>query len=145
MLCTSSYLRLVRASAWYDLFVTAGFATPWTFSAIHGGLNALSGLLGIAARFPEFTPTHMLMANLLGSIVTVWALLRLRTPRVEYGRYDAAGRLLFAIWQLHALAQGAHPVIWGFFVVEIIFGIAQAVPVSDAPCNDNAARTGAPG
>jgi hypothetical protein len=129
MIATASYLRLVRASAWYDLLVTIGFATPWTFMAIHAGLNALSGLLGIAARFPAFEPAHMLMANLLGSIVTVWAVLRLREPRVLYGRYDAAGRFLFAAWQLYALLHGGHPLIWGFFAAEVAFGIAQALPV----------------
>ncbi|TFW32328.1 hypothetical protein [Massilia horti] len=130
MIGTSSYLRVVRASAWYDLVVTAGFATPWTFSAIHSGLNILSELLGIAA-LPAFAPAHMLMANLLGSIVTVWAILRLRNTRTEYGRYDAAGRGLFATWQLFALAHGANPIIWGFFLAEVAFGIAQALPVTD--------------
>ncbi|WP_406178411.1 hypothetical protein [Streptomyces sp. NBC_00996] len=27
-----TYLRVVRASAWYDLVVTAGFAAPWTYA-----------------------------------------------------------------------------------------------------------------
>jgi hypothetical protein len=77
-----------------------------------------------------FEPTQMLMADLLGSIVTVWAILRLRDTRVGYGRYDAAGRFLFATWQLYALAQGAHPIIWGFFVIELAFGIAQTLPIA---------------
>lgn len=128
---TSSYLRLVQASAWYDLVVTIGFATPWTFAAILSGIDALSRLLGIGAPMPAFEPAHMMMVNLLGSIVTVWAVLRLREPRVLYGRYDAAGRFLFATWQLHALVHGAHPVVWGFFVVEVAFGLAQALPVSE--------------
>jgi hypothetical protein len=140
MIGPSSYLRVVRASAWYDLLVTAGFATPWTFSAIHAGLNAFSALLGIPARFPAFEPTQMLMANLLGSIVTVWAILRLRDTRLQYGRYDAAGRFLFATWQLYALAQGVHPIVWGFFVVEVLFGIAQVLPISDASCGNNIAH-----
>ncbi|TQK01177.1 hypothetical protein [Herbaspirillum sp. SJZ107] len=142
MVGTSTYLRIVRASAWYDLLVTAGFASPWTFSAIHSGLNTLSGLLGISARFPAFEPAQMLMANLLGSIVTVWAILRLRNTRVEYGRYDAAGRFLFATWQLYALGQGAHPIIWAFFVIEVAFGISQSLPISDASCGNNVAQAG---
>jgi hypothetical protein len=129
MMSVTTYLRLVRASAWYDLVVTAGFATPWTFAAIHAGLNTLSNLLGMAARFPPFEPAHLLMANLLGSIVTVWAVLRLREPRVVYGRYDAAGRFLFAAWELYALLHGGHPLIWGFFVMEVVFGVAQALPL----------------
>lgn len=132
MMTTTSYLRLVRASAWYDLVATIGFTAPWTFLAVLAGLDALSKLLGIEARMPAFEPAHMLMANLLGSIVTVWAVLRLREPRMLYGRYDAAGRFLFAAWQLYALVHGAHPIVWGFFVMEVAFGIAQALPVGEA-------------
>jgi len=41
MMQLSGYLRIVRASAWYDLLVTIGFATPWTFAAIHQSLGTL--------------------------------------------------------------------------------------------------------
>lgn len=131
MIGTPAYLRIVRASAWYDLVATAGFATPWTFAAIFAGMNNLSALLGMTARFPAFGPAHMLMANLLGSIVIIWAILRLREPRIVYGRYDAASRFLFAAWQLYALAHGAHPLIWGFVVVEVAFGVVQALPIDE--------------
>ncbi|MEU6671783.1 hypothetical protein [Streptomyces sp. NPDC046727] len=30
-----AYLRVVRTSGWYDLIVTAGFATPWTYRLVH--------------------------------------------------------------------------------------------------------------
>lgn len=36
MLSESRYLQIVRASAWYDLAVTAAFATPWTFASVGG-------------------------------------------------------------------------------------------------------------
>ena len=134
---TSTYLRIVRASAWYDLIVTIGFATPWTFAAILSSLEMISGLLGIPGAFPAFEPVHMLMANLLGSIVTVWAVLRLRNTQVMYGRYDAVGRFLFSTWQLYALVHGAHPVLWGFLVVELAFGIAQILPVADSYLRKN--------
>lgn len=132
MLQTSSYLRIVRASAWYDIVSTIGFATPWTFGLTLAGLNALSGMLGITAQFPVFMPEQTLMANLLGSLVMVWSVLRLRDTRVLYGRYDVIARILFTIWQLNALAQGGHPIIWGFVVMEVVFGIAQALPIRDA-------------
>jgi len=126
---SDSYLRIVRASAWYDLVVTIGFATPWTFAAIHRALGTLSQLLGMPEGLPPFAPEHMLMANLLGSIVTVWAILRLRHTQQRYGRYDAIGRFLFATWQIYAVALGASPIILGFIVVEVGFGIAQSLPV----------------
>jgi hypothetical protein len=125
-----NYLRIVRASAWYDLVVTIGFITPWTFNAILESLNMLSGLLGITTALPAFGPEQMMMVNLLGSIVTVWAILRLRHTEQRYGRYDAAGRFLFAGWQLYAVALGANPIILGFTVLEIGFGIAQSLPVT---------------
>ena len=141
MIPSSNYLRIVRASAWYDLVVTVGFATPWTFTLVLASLEVLSGLLGIAGSFPKFEAAHMLMANLLGSIVTVWAILRIRNTQVLYGRYDAAGRFLFATWQLHALVNNAHPIIWGFFVVEVAFGIAQILPVTNPDLVKHARRS----
>jgi hypothetical protein len=44
-----AYLRVVRASAWYDLVVTAGFATPWTYALLHGALSSLGDGLGLGA------------------------------------------------------------------------------------------------
>jgi hypothetical protein len=73
----------------------------------------------------------MLMANLLGSLVTVWAILRLRDPKLMYGRYDAVARFLFAVWQLYAVAHGASVIILGFTLFELAFGIAQSLPIND--------------
>lgn len=59
-----------------------------------------------AGELPPFEPVHMLMANLLGSIVCVWAVLRIRDPQQVFGRYDAVGRLLFSAWQAYAWPMG---------------------------------------
>ncbi|MFG3687060.1 hypothetical protein [Micromonospora sp. NPDC047740] len=40
----------IRASAWYDLVITAGFATPWTYALLHGTLSQLGSALGISGR-----------------------------------------------------------------------------------------------
>lgn len=127
---SSQYRRLVQTSAWYDLVVTAGFATPWTFAAIHAALTSVSR--GLPGSFPAFEPAHMLMANLLGSIVTVWAILRIRDPQRQFGRYDAAGRFLFAAWQVYAVMHGASVLILGFTLFEIAFGVLQSLPVKDS-------------
>jgi hypothetical protein len=126
-----NYLRMVRASAWYDLIVTIGFATPWSFALVHQSLLQLNTSLGIAGEFPAFAPAHVLMANLLGSIVTIWAVLRLRDTRLEYGRYDAAGRFLFSAWQIYAVAHGVSQIILAFTVFELAFGIVQLLPVNE--------------
>lgn len=65
MVSESTFLRIVRASAWYDLIVTAPFATPWTFALLHQALSALAHALGIGS-LPPFEPTHLLMANHAG-------------------------------------------------------------------------------
>lgn len=124
----ASYLNIVRASAWYDLVFMIGFVTPWTFAAVLAGLQHMASALGMPGAFPPFAPEHTMMANLLGSLVVVWAVLRLADAQVRYGRYDAAARLLFAAWQLYALVHGAHPIIWLFLVMELLFGMAQAWP-----------------
>ncbi|NWB99943.1 hypothetical protein HX882_29145 [Pseudomonas gingeri] len=129
MWSTAQYRRLVRASAWYDLIVTAAFVTPWSFLALHAALLALAGALNLPGSFPPFAPVHLMMANLLGSIVCVWAVLRIRDPQQTFGRYDAAGRMLFATWQAYALSQGASMIIAVFLFFELAWGIAQLLPV----------------
>ena len=129
MLSLPRYLRIVRLSAWYDLIVSAGFATPWTFALIHQGLSLLARQSGAPGSLPAFAPAHVLMANLLGSVVVVWSLVRLRDTQPVYGRYDALGRFLFAAWQLYAVAQGASWLILGFTAVELAFGLAQLLPL----------------
>lgn len=123
------YLRLVRASALYDLLVTAPFATPWSLAWLLRQLDALGQWLGFAP-LATFSPEALLLGNLLGSVVCVWAALRLASPSVALGRYDAVARGLFALWQAWALYQGASPLLAMFLVIEIGFGIAQAWPVS---------------
>lgn len=124
------YRRVVRASGWYDLIVTAAFATPWSFMALHGLLSALSQAWNLPGTLPPFEATHLLMANLLGSIVCVWAVLRIRDPQVQFGRYDAAGRLLFAAWQAYALIHGATTLLVGFLVLELAWAVLQLWPVA---------------
>lgn len=121
------YLRVVRASAWYDLVVTAGFATPWTYALVHGLLSSAGDALGLGA-LPDRDPVQTLYANLMGSVVVVWSVLRLRGTRPAHGVYDGAARMLFAAWQAYALARGATGVLWPFLAVEVAFGVVQLVP-----------------
>ncbi|WP_288505081.1 hypothetical protein [uncultured Pseudomonas sp.] len=123
------YLRLVRASALYDLLVTAPFATPWSLAWLLRQLDELGQALGLAP-LAAFPPEALLLGNLLGSLVCVWAVLRLAKPSLLLGRYDAVARGLFGLWQAWALYQGASPLLAVFLLVEMGFGIAQAWPVS---------------
>ncbi|UZE18670.1 hypothetical protein LOY70_03455 [Pseudomonas sp. B21-054] len=129
MWTSMQYRRVVLGSAWYDLIVSAVLATPWSFAALHGVLVSLTQLFDLPGELPPFAPAHLLMVNLLGSIVCVWAVLRIRDPQPLYGRYDAVGRFLFAAWQLYALLHGASAVLWVFLFLEVVWGLVQVLPV----------------
>ncbi|KOV09935.1 hypothetical protein ADK60_39610 [Streptomyces sp. XY431] len=122
-----SYLNVVRASAWYDLAVTAGFATPWTYTLVHNALSALGDSLGWGV-LPELDPWQTLTANLMGSVVIVWAALRILRPLRLHGLLDGIARVLFSSWMAYALAHGAPRILWLFLVVEVAWGIVQLVP-----------------
>lgn len=124
----ATFRRIVRASAIYDLAVTAPFATPWTFALVLAHLSAVNQQLGGAA-LPAFGPFHVLIACLMGSIVLVWSVLRIRDPQPRFGRYDAAGRLLFSSWMAWALAATGEPLIWLFLLPEAAWCIVQWLPV----------------
>lgn len=132
LLSPSASRRLVRASALYDLFLTAGFATPWTFALVHGHLSALNVALGGAA-LPAFTPFHLLFACLMGSIVLVWSVLRILEPTTRLGRFDGSGRFLFSLWMAWCLYLTGAPVLWLFVAPEFAWGVAQWWPVARKP------------
>ncbi len=142
-LSSITYRRIVFGSALYDLLLTAPFVTPWTFRLARDHLSAINQLLGGAA-LPVFEPFHVLFACLMGSAVLVWSVLRLTDPQRRFGRYDGAGRMLFASWMAWALAQTGAPLLWLFIVPEFCWGVAQWLPVAadgfesiTAPCNDS--------
>jgi hypothetical protein len=121
------FRRIVRASAIYDLIVTAPFATPWSFSAFHHQLSSLNLYLGGIA-LPPFGVFHILMACLFGSIVLIWSILRIADPQVRFGRFDAVGRLLFSTWMVWALIMTGTPLIWIFIIPEFVWGLIQILP-----------------
>ena len=129
MWTADQYRKLVRASGWYDLLVTLAFVTPWSFIALHGLMQSTAQALNLPGELPPFEPMHRMMANLMGSIVCVWSVLRIRDPQLAFGRYDAAGRILFATWQIYALAHGATALIGVILLFELAWCVAQLLPV----------------
>lgn len=127
------YLNIVRTSAWYDLLVTWPFATPWTFVWLYGSLATLAQTLGLPGTVHPLDATHVMFANLLGSVVVVWSLARLYAPSLLLGRLDGLARLLFAAWQLHAFFSGASAIVLGFTVFELLFCLLQWWPVQPVP------------
>ncbi|SDF51496.1 MULTISPECIES: hypothetical protein [unclassified Duganella] len=128
MLNIATYRHIVRASAIYDLVLTAPFATPWSFAIVRAQLDATNQALGGAA-LPAFTPFHILFACLLGSVVLVWSVLRIRDPQPLYGRYDGIARLLFSSWMIWTLHATGAPLLWLFIVPELAWGIVQWLPL----------------
>ncbi|MYX41394.1 hypothetical protein GTW59_09940 [Streptomyces sp. SID89] len=122
-----AYLRTVRASAWYDLAVTAGFVTPWTYALVHDALSALGEALGWGA-LPALDPWQILYANLMGSVVVVWAALRIVRPLPVHGLLDGIARTLFSAWMAYALLNGVSRTLWLFLVLEVAWGVAQLAP-----------------
>lgn len=125
------FRHVVRASAIYDLLVTAPFATPWTFAWNWRQLSGLNVRLGGAAM-PSFDVLPTLVACLMGSIVLVWSVLRILTPERRLGRADGVARFLFSTWMAWALALTGQPLLWLFVVPEFAWGVVQWWPVPAA-------------
>jgi len=118
--------RVVRASAVYDLAVTAPFATPWTARVVLGWLADLHDRLGLTGSLPDAgDPLMLLFANLLGSLVVIWSVVRIARPTALLGAADTAGRLLFSLWFGYALAQDASTTLLVFLVLEVVWGLVQ--------------------
>lgn len=124
------YLRIVCASAAYDLAVTWVFALPWTFAGMYGLLQSIAIGLALPGEFAPLNAGHMLMANLLGSVVMVWSLARWLAPTVQLGRLDALSRAMFAFCQIYAVSQGVSTIVLAFTVFEVIFFVLQMACVS---------------
>ncbi|WP_433382568.1 hypothetical protein [Streptosporangium sp. CA-115845] len=84
--------------------------------------------LVILGALPALDPMQTLYANLMGSVVVVWAFLRIVRPLPVHGLLDGAARMLFAAWQAYALAHGATRLLWLFLIAEVAFGVVQLVP-----------------
>lgn len=118
--------RVVRASALYDLFVTLPFATPWTAGWLLEHLRQLHLQLGLpGATPPAFEPLHLFFVSLFGTIVTLWAVLRVWRPEPLFGAVDTAGRAAFSLWMAQALWMGQTYLLVGMLVLELAWFFVQ--------------------
>ncbi|WP_432513621.1 hypothetical protein [Kineococcus sp. SYSU DK001] len=121
-----SVRRVVRASAGYDLLVTAGFALPVTAPAVLAVAGRAHESLGLAGAVPHPDPFTVMFANLMGGLVVVWAVFRLLRPGAAAGAADVAARAFFALGMAAALTRGASPLVGGVLVLEVAWAVVQA-------------------
>jgi hypothetical protein len=76
----SVYNHIVRWSGIYDILMTTAFAIPVIRSLQIGVLARVHQMLDWGGDFPGFEPIHLMFMGLLGSIVTVWSVLRIINP-----------------------------------------------------------------
>ena len=124
--------RVVRASAIYDLVTTVGFL-PFLAPALFGLLASAHLSLGLTGAPPDAADVYTVMfANLMGGLVVVWSAFRLVRPSLLAGAADSAGRALFATGMAIAIVHGASSLLWPMLVLEVLWGVAQAVAVAVA-------------
>lgn len=125
MFCDGMNKKVFTVSSWYDLVVSSPFALPFTATFMWGSvMTPLHSVLGLAPL--EGLSAHgILFANFFGSVVVIWAIVRLYLADVRLAVFDGAGRMLFSVAMLNALMQGASPLLWFFFVPELAFGLLQ--------------------
>jgi len=130
MLTETQFRKLYRASAWYDIFVTSAFATPWTIAILFSTLSQISIYFGLPGRLIEPDIYHIFFGNLMGSLVVVWSVARLKLDMPILARFDSVGRFFFSSWMIYALMNGASYILFVLLVPEILLGIAQSLPVT---------------
>jgi len=123
---TQSYQTIVKASAIYDLVMTAAFAIPILAAIKIHLLRDFHLYLNLPGEFPIFEPVHLFFVNLTGSVVVIWSVLRIKHPLPILGFYDSLTRFLFSLAMVYALTVGQSSYLLLFFLLpELIWGIIQ--------------------
>ncbi|MGW5878088.1 hypothetical protein ACWFMI_16240 [Nocardiopsis terrae] len=139
----STALRVVRASAVYDLVVTGAFALPWTVGLAFQTVGWTHGALGLSGALPSTdTVFTALFANLMGSVVVVWSVVRLLRPSLALGVADTCARFLFSLGMGAALVAGGSTVLVGLLVVEVAWGVVQGAVMFSALRSGDGAVSG---
>ncbi|MEP4197517.1 MAG: hypothetical protein ABJL99_17990 [Aliishimia sp.] len=87
-------------------------------------MTPLHEVLGLEPLVP-LGPYATLFGNFFGSVVTIWAVVRIKLADVRLALFDGIGRGLFCIAMLNAMMMGASPLLWAFFVPELAFCVLQ--------------------
>jgi len=118
--------RAVKTSAIYDLATCLPLALPgvaWLYLIV---LDTLNGAAGLGGQVGELSPLAMMFVNFLGSLISIWAVIRLINPSWANGLTDIAVRTLFSIAMLNAIFNGVPGLISVLWVCEMVLLLVQA-------------------
>lgn len=120
------YRRLVQISGVYDLVVTFPFAFPILCEFQIQFLKQLHVSLNLTGSIPDFHPIHYFFINLMGSLVIVWSILRIKYPENILGLFDSFARIMFSSLMLYyLLVFKVTGLLWFLFFPEITWGAVQ--------------------
>ncbi|AKR55301.1 hypothetical protein GCM10011321_15130 [Youhaiella tibetensis] len=118
--------RAVRTSAIYDLVTCLPLALPGVAGVYLSVLDTVNGAIGLGGAVGELSPLAMMFINFLGSLISIWAVLRLINPSWANGLTDVAVRTLFSIAMLNAIMNGVPGLVGVLWVCELGLLLVQA-------------------
>jgi len=118
--------RAVRTSAIYDLVTCLPLALPGVAGVYLSILDTVNGAVGLGGAVGELSPLAMMFINFLGSLISIWAVLRLINPSWANGLTDVVVRTLFSIAMLNAIMNGVPGLVAVLWVCELGLLLAQA-------------------
>lgn len=118
--------RAVKTSAIYDLVTCLPLALPGIAGLYLTILDGLNGAIGLSGHVGELSPLAMMFINFLGSLISIWAVLRLINPSWANGLTDVVVRTFFSIAMLNAIFNGVPGLIGVLWVCELALLLVQA-------------------
>lgn len=122
----STYRKIVRYSAIYDVVMTFAFAFPVLVVWNIGLFSDIHTQYGFSGSIPRFQPLHLFFVNLMGSVVLIWSAIRIYKAEPILGLYDSFARFLFSFNMLYyLLIHDVTSILWVMFVPELTWGVIQ--------------------
>lgn len=121
-----NYKKIVRASAVYDLLLTAPFMIPYFTENILSIFKNIGNMVGLTRTEMTLNGDILQWISLMATIVTVWSVLRIINPERRFGLYDGFARIGFSFWFIfYPLIYGSSQLSLLFLGPELAWGIVQ--------------------
>jgi len=91
------YQKMLVTFCVYDFILLGPLALPWVNQMALGLLSSLDVWLG-GSVWPEFSPLHLVLIGLFGTLGVFWAYWRLKHLSVEIGRFEGYLRFILGSW-----------------------------------------------